>query len=96
MEAARAASERCGALPLDAYCIGKDFDDTEGRFQHCYGISSSGASLVRPDGFVAWRCENAAPDAAAVLHAALSRSLGILPPTDPLGTAGLRAGHHLS
>ena len=83
VEAARAASERCGALPLDAYCIGKDFDDTEGRFQHCYGISSSGASLVRPDGFVAWRCEKAAPDAAAVLHAALSRSLGILPPTDP-------------
>ena len=82
VEAARTASERCGGLPLDAYCIGKDFDDAEGRFQHCYGISSSGASLVRPDGFVAWRCEHAAPDAAAVLHAALSRSLGILPPTD--------------
>ena len=80
--AAGAASERCGGVPRDAYCIGKDFDDTEGRFQHCYGISSSGASLVRPDGFVAWRCEHAAPEAAAVLHDALSCSLGVIPPND--------------
>ena len=76
VDAARAASERFGGLPLEAYCIGMDFDDAEGRFPQAYGISSSGASLVRPDGFVAWRCEQSAHDATAVLNDALSRSLG--------------------
>ena len=74
--AVRAATERFGGLPLEAYCIGKDFDDAEGRFPQAYGISSSGASLVRPDGFVAWRCEQSAHDATAVLNDALSQSLG--------------------
>ena len=76
VDAARGASERFGGLPLEAYCIGVDFDDAEGRFPQAYGISSSGASLVRPDGFVAWRCEQSAHDATAVLNDALSRSLG--------------------
>ena len=77
VDAARAASERFGGLPLEAYCIGKDFDDAEGRFPQAYGISSSGASLVRPDGFVAWRCEQSAHDATAVLNDALSQALGL-------------------
>ena len=76
VDAARGASERFGGLPLEAYCIGVDFDDAEGRFPQAYGISSSGASLVRPDGFVAWRCEQSAHDATGVLNDALSRSLG--------------------
>ena len=29
--------------------------DIENRFQRCYGIGAMGATLVRPDGFVAWR-----------------------------------------
>ena len=76
VDAARAASERFGGLPLQAYCIGMDFDDAEGRFPQAYGISSSGASLVRPDGFVAWRSEQSAHDASAVFNDALSQSLG--------------------
>jgi hypothetical protein len=62
-------------LPLSAYCVGKDLEDTEGQFEHAYGISSSGASLVRPDGFVAWRSESGASDSAALLREALSQSL---------------------
>ena len=64
-----------GGLPLDAYCIGRDLADPGGQFLPGFGISSSGASLVRPDGFVAWRCSDHATEPAAVLHAALGASL---------------------
>ena len=40
-----------------------------------YGISVEGASLVRPDGFIAWRSQRAAGDPAAGLNAALDRVL---------------------
>jgi putative polyketide hydroxylase len=73
---ARAAAERCGGLALDAWCIGKDFEDPEGRFTQAFGLSSTGATLIRPDGFVAWRNPTLAPDAAADLNSALDRSLG--------------------
>jgi len=34
---------------------GTELADPEGRFPGAYGISPSGAVLVRPDGFVGWR-----------------------------------------
>ncbi len=40
-----------------------------------YGLQTSGASLVRPDGFVAWRAPTAPADPAAALADALSRVL---------------------
>ncbi len=53
--AARAAAE-LGA-PLDVHRIGAagGLADPEGVFLERYGIGPSGASLLRPDGFVAWR-----------------------------------------
>ncbi len=75
LDAAMEASARLGGLPLDAYCVGRDLTDPESRFPSTYGISSSGASLVRPDGFVAWRCPDTVTEPAAALHAALSASL---------------------
>jgi putative polyketide hydroxylase len=63
-------------LPLNAYCVGKDLGDPEGRFAEAYGISTKGATLVRPDGFVVWRNSGEAPDCATVLRAALAHSLG--------------------
>ncbi len=44
-------------LPLDIYRIGKQGDvvDLEQRWSSAYGVTSQGAVLVRPDGFVAWR-----------------------------------------
>jgi hypothetical protein len=71
-EAARAAAKPLG-VALDCHCIGTHaFNDPEGRFTAAYGISPSGAALVRPDGFVAWR--------AATLDEAPSRVLGeVLP-----------------
>jgi putative polyketide hydroxylase len=79
LDAARGARDRFSGLPLDAYLIGKDIDDPEGRFGAAYGVSNSGVTLVRPDGFIAWRSAQAAPDPGATLLDALSQSLGHRP-----------------
>ncbi|MGH6988386.1 MAG: FAD-dependent monooxygenase [Stellaceae bacterium] len=42
---------------VDAYVIGRDVHDPDREFAEAYGIASSGAVLVRPDGFVAWRAK---------------------------------------
>ncbi|MEJ1962363.1 MAG: hypothetical protein WDO56_12800 [Gammaproteobacteria bacterium] len=55
MRAARTASEQFGNLMLDAWRIGKDLEDPDRSFTRAFGISSGGATLIRPDGFVAWR-----------------------------------------
>jgi putative polyketide hydroxylase len=75
----RAAKEVAGlfaGVPFDAYCIGKDVEDPEGRFAEAFGIGASGASLVRPDGFVAWRSSDGAADCVSALREAITRSLG--------------------
>jgi 2-polyprenyl-6-methoxyphenol hydroxylase-like FAD-dependent oxidoreductase len=41
-----------------------------------HGITPSGALLVRPDGFVAWRAESSVADPAAALSQALAQTLG--------------------
>jgi len=76
--AAGTAAQHFGGLPLEAYCVGRDLDDPDNGFTHAFGISESGASLVRPDGFVAWRSEQSAHDPAAVLIDALGQSLGFV------------------
>jgi 2-polyprenyl-6-methoxyphenol hydroxylase-like FAD-dependent oxidoreductase/glutathione S-transferase len=58
-EAARRAGRKFNGLPLDAYCVGSDeLRDIDGNFVQTYGITPSGAVLVRPDGFVAWRAKS--------------------------------------
>ncbi len=44
-------------------------------FAEAYGLSASGASLVRPDGFIAWRAAQAPADPAAALSQALGKVL---------------------
>ncbi len=75
--AAAEVAHKFAGLTLDAYCVGTDLIDPERRFGEAYGISVTGASLVRPDGFVAWRCPDDAADCHGVLKSALARSLGI-------------------
>lgn len=53
-EQARRAAEQC-KLPLGIYQIGSDLIDTNSSFYAAYGITRTGAVLVRPDGFIAWR-----------------------------------------
>ena len=53
---------------LDAWQVGTaDLHDAGERFPSAYGISRSGAVLVRPDGFVGWRAVDAADASASVL-----------------------------
>jgi putative polyketide hydroxylase len=65
-------------LPLDVYSIGSqgDFADVHDRFLEIYGMRADGAVLVRPDGFIAWRAEQADAHPAYALKQALTRMLG--------------------
>ena len=76
MEAVDALRPSFPGLPLDALRMGKDLDDPQEHYREAFGISRAGATLVRPDGFVAWRSPQAVGDAAAALRAVLNDSLG--------------------
>jgi len=73
-DAALAAAGSLG-ITLDAYVAGgPGLSDPDGCFPAAYGISPSGAVLVRPDGFTGWRAASLADDPEQLLQAAL-RSL---------------------
>lgn len=74
--AARAAADEFGGVTLDTWCIGKDLSDPESRCPEAFGITNSGATLIRPDGFVAWRSSATTDDPTRDLTAALGQSLG--------------------
>lgn len=58
-EAARKVAKKFEGLPLKVYRVGSlELRDPNGRFTIDYGISNSGAVLVRPDAFVAWRAKS--------------------------------------
>jgi 2-polyprenyl-6-methoxyphenol hydroxylase-like FAD-dependent oxidoreductase len=77
LHAASKARESLGGLPLDAYGVGRDLADPEDAFHQAFGVSGSGASLVRPDGFVAWRSPGSGREPERVLGEALRRALGV-------------------
>ena len=72
-DAARTVAARHHGLVLHAHQIAD-----AGAFGDAFGVSESGAVLVRPDGFVAWRAPSLPDDAtdalARVLHTVLSAS----------------------
>jgi 2-polyprenyl-6-methoxyphenol hydroxylase-like FAD-dependent oxidoreductase len=73
-DAAQSAGEALG-VPLDSYVVGSDeLRDPGGAFADGYGVSSAGAVLVRPDGFVAWR----APDGTGASEAPVRDVLATL------------------
>jgi 2-polyprenyl-6-methoxyphenol hydroxylase-like FAD-dependent oxidoreductase len=63
----RAWRDLHAGIPLDVHTV----DATE-----AHGITPTGALLVRPDGFVAWRAASAVPDATAALSRAIQDLLG--------------------
>lgn len=74
-EAAAVTAKELG-LTLDAHVVGgEDLADAEGRFPGAYGISPSGAVIVRPDGFVGWRATGAAGAPESVLRRVLQALL---------------------
>ncbi|WP_116204115.1 FAD-dependent oxidoreductase [Amycolatopsis circi] len=68
--AARVASTL--GIEMPAYRIGAELRDTGGEFSRSYGLSASGATLVRPDGFVCWRSAEAVADPESELREVLS------------------------
>jgi putative polyketide hydroxylase len=80
--AARETARRHGIL-IDSFIIGAqgDYIDLDGNWTDRYGLSDTGAVLVRPDGHVAFRAHALDPDqdAATVLDGVFSRLLGARP-----------------
>ena len=68
------AALRAG-VALDAYRIGNELRDPGGGFAAAYGLSGSGAALIRPDGFVAWRAKAQADDPQAAMACAFDAIL---------------------
>ncbi|MGW2720266.1 FAD-dependent oxidoreductase [Streptomyces sp. NPDC001492] len=65
-DAARRIAAAAG-VPLTSHVLGTALKDPDGAFSEVTGIGDTGALLLRPDGFVAWRAERAADDPEAVL-----------------------------
>lgn len=75
-EAVRAVASRLPGLALDAHVVGgPEVRDPDDKFAAAYDLSASGAVLVRPDGFVAWRAKAMAVDPQAALTQALAAML---------------------
>ena len=71
-QAAAPAAARELGVALDVHRVGSDgLADAGGRFPGSFGISPSGAVLVRPDGFVGWRAVTAADAPEDALRQAL-------------------------
>lgn len=64
------------AIPLHRHRIGGDLTDPDDRWPQACGVSTRGALLIRPDGFVAWRATGTSPDPRAALSDALRDVLG--------------------
>jgi 2-polyprenyl-6-methoxyphenol hydroxylase-like FAD-dependent oxidoreductase len=72
---ARAAAARLG-IEIEIHRIGADnLSDPTATFLDAYGISATGAVLVRPDGFVAWRAKTGDAASAGEISTALSSVL---------------------
>jgi 2-polyprenyl-6-methoxyphenol hydroxylase-like FAD-dependent oxidoreductase len=79
IDAVAAVLEKYPGLVLECHRIGADLQEepSEGPpFAEMYGLSPTGAVLVRPDGFVAWRALSAPDDAEPVLVPVLHQLLG--------------------
>ena len=78
MEAARLVGAAFG-VPIQALTVGgaaSTYFDTRQHWARVCEYGRSGAILVRPDRFVAWRAMKAAADCTDVLHAVMGQLLG--------------------
>jgi len=74
-ESGRAAARQLG-IALDVHEIGADgLTDPSGNLPNAYGMTPSGAVLVRPDGFVAWRSKDSSGASPAILTHTLTTLL---------------------
>ncbi|MDB5619904.1 FAD-dependent monooxygenase [Tardiphaga sp.] len=71
-------------LDIRCHLVGTDFDDVENTFQQRFGVGESGAVLVRPDGFIAWRMAELTPQSGGDLRRAMQQILGRAAPASNL------------
>jgi 2-polyprenyl-6-methoxyphenol hydroxylase-like FAD-dependent oxidoreductase len=71
-EAARVASASLGVI-VDVY---QQDADLSGELTAAYGLTPEGATLVRPDGYIAWRSPGAHPASPDILTGVLQAVLG--------------------
>jgi len=76
--AARSVSETSSELPLLVRSFGQRID-RDRSFATAYGLEPGGASLVRPDGVIAWRAPSMPADPASALARAIATTLGRQP-----------------
>jgi putative polyketide hydroxylase len=76
----RSAARQLAAtgLPVVAPSVGAELTDA-GRMTRAYRLGRRSAVLVRPDGYVAWRCDTAPADANVALRHAVGTALGRTP-----------------
>jgi 2-polyprenyl-6-methoxyphenol hydroxylase-like FAD-dependent oxidoreductase len=75
-DAATAAAATVPGVRLSAHCVGgDDLAVPDGSFPEAYDVSGTGAVLVRPDGFVAWRARTASDHPEEALTDALRTAL---------------------
>jgi 2-polyprenyl-6-methoxyphenol hydroxylase-like FAD-dependent oxidoreductase len=55
-----AAAKEFADPAVDAILMDRDISDPEHQFAAAFGLSPTGAALIRPDGFVAWRAHSTA------------------------------------
>jgi hypothetical protein len=72
----RSAATQVGdklGIGVDFEQVGADvlFEDPA-AFEHAYGVGPAGATLIRPDGYIAWRTGSAPSDRAEALADALA------------------------
>lgn len=76
----RAVARLAGTgLPIVALAVGQEIVDPDGDVAAVYRTGDSGAVLVRPDGYVAWRADSAALDPDTALAGAVATALGHVP-----------------
>jgi hypothetical protein len=74
----RAAARALGAegLPISGLAVGRDLNPLDGTFEERYRLGSSGAVLVRPDGYLAARLDTPTESATTALRSAVDHTLG--------------------
>ena len=76
VESARAMQAGNGIAVASVTVGNGELQPADERWREAYGIDDSGAVLVRPDGYVAWRSAGAASDPAAALAGAMTAIQG--------------------
>jgi hypothetical protein len=71
LAAAQRAVSHFPGLPFAAYHCGSHLADASGQLAALYGLTDTGAALIRPDGFVGWRARTLSANPESALREAL-------------------------